>query len=168
MTGSALWGQPPNSERDYQIVRGLLFSYGFPSSTDPALGVPTKQHAPPNYHFETRGPGVIGGLVVAILLSFLITGTRLLLRGCCKDMRWGLDDWVIIPAAVGRSGLHFYFSLFRLITGAQLGTMSWMGCQIAMVTHGGVGKHIWDVSYEELYWFFRVRSYRCALIGLIP
>lgn len=74
--------------------------YDFPSSTDPALGVPTRQHAPPNYRFETRGPGVIGGLVVAILLSFLITGTRLLLRSCRKDLRWGLDDWVIIPAGV--------------------------------------------------------------------
>ena len=100
MTDSALYGQPPNSERDYHIVRGLLFLYGFPSSTDPGLGVPTHQHAPPNYSFETRGPGVIGGLVVAILLSFIITGTRLLLRSCCKDLRWGLDDWVIIPAAV--------------------------------------------------------------------
>lgn len=29
--------------------------------------------------------------------------------------------------------------------------------QIAMVTHGGVGKHVWDVTYEEIYWFFRVR-----------
>lgn len=113
MTGSALWGQPPNSERDYQIVRGLLFSYGFPSSTDPALGVPTKQHAPPHYRFESRGPGVIGGLVVAILLSFLITGTRLLLRGCCKDLRWGLDDWVIIPAAVGQ----WVFMFARLCSG---------------------------------------------------
>lgn len=112
MTGSALYGQPPNSERDYKIVRGLLFSYGFPESTDPALGFPTNQHAPPGYHFETRGPGVIAGLVVAILLSFLITGTRLLLRACRKDLRWGLDDWVIVPAVVGP--LFDHIPLFRL------------------------------------------------------
>lgn len=162
MTGSALYGQPPNSERDYKIVRGLLYAYGFPESTDPGLGVPTRQHAPPGYRFETRGPGVIGGLIVAILLSFLITGTRLLLRGFRKDLRWGLDDWVIIPAVVGLSLDHFLLFSSRLIICVQLGTMSWMGCQIAMVTHGGVGKHIWDVSYEELYWFFRVRQHPYA------
>lgn len=103
MINSALWGEPPNSERDYQIIRGLFFFYKIPLSTDPGLGFPTHLHAPPDYHFETRGPGVIAGLVVAIVLSFLITGTRLLLRSCRKDLRWGLDDWVIIPAAVGRS-----------------------------------------------------------------
>ena len=162
MTGSALYGKPPNSERDYEIVRGLLYSYGFPLSTDPGLGVPTRQHAPPGYRFETRGPGVIAGLVVAILLSFLITGTRLLLRSCRKDLRWGLDDWVIIPAVVGLWVDQISQSSSRLIMRVQLGTMSWMGCQIAMVTHGGVGKHIWDVSYEELYWFFRVSPHRCA------
>lgn len=41
--------------------------------------------------------------------------------------------------------------------------MGWMGCQVAMVTHGGVGKHIWDVNYVELYWFFRVRQLRSGL-----
>lgn len=101
MTGSALYGQPPSNPRDYAIVRGLLRAYGFPPSMDPGRGIPTRQHAPPNYHFETRGPGVIGGLCVAILLAFLITGTRLLLRLLRKDLRWGLDDWVIIPAGVG-------------------------------------------------------------------
>lgn len=103
MTGSALYGQPPNDQKDYMIIQGLLVSYGFPESTDPARGLPTRQHAPPNYRFETRGPGVIEGLVVALVLSFLITGTRLLLRAGRKDLRWGLDDWVIIPAGVGLS-----------------------------------------------------------------
>lgn len=112
MTDSALWGKPPNSERDYLIVRGLLFFYKFPLSTDPGLGVPTHQHAPLDYHFETRGPGVIAGLIVAILLSFFITGTRLLLRSCRKDLRWGLDDWVIIFAAVGRSVNNVLLSSF--------------------------------------------------------
>ena len=115
MKGSALFGQPPNSTRDYQIIRGLLISYGFPESTDPAHGFPTKQHAPPNYSFETRGPGVIAGLVVAALLSFLITGTRLLLRGWRKDLRWGLDDWVIIPAGVGRWAQVLVFHAFLLL-----------------------------------------------------
>lgn len=30
----------------------------------------------------------------------LITGSRLVLRATRRDLRWGLDDWIIIPAAV--------------------------------------------------------------------
>lgn len=112
MTESALYGQPPNNEKDYKIIHGLLRFYGFPESTDPGLGFPTHQHAPPNYHFETRESGVIAGLVVAILLSFIITSARLLLRWGRKDLRWGLDDWVIIPAAVGPS-------IWRLVLGVS-------------------------------------------------
>lgn len=142
MIGSALWGQPPNNERDYKIVRGLLFSYGFPESTDPAFGVPTRQHAPPGYRFETRGPGVIGGLVVAILLSFLITGTRLLLRGCRKDLRWGLDDWVIIPAVVGLSVRRFVLPSSQLISVCSL--VRWGGWAArSQWSHTGV----WGSTY---------------------
>lgn len=103
MTGSVIYGQPPKNQRDYQIVQGLLRFYGLPAKLDPALGMPFKPSAPPKYRFETRGPGVIVGISIAILLSFLITGSRLLLRGVQKDLRWGLDDWLIIPAAVGSS-----------------------------------------------------------------
>jgi hypothetical protein len=103
MTGSAIYGHPPNNQRDVLIVQGLFRFYGLPKRLDPARGMPGKIPEPPNYRFETRGPGMIVGFSVAILLSFLITGTRLLLRGVRKDLRWGLDDWVIIPAAVGSS-----------------------------------------------------------------
>jgi hypothetical protein len=103
MTGSAIYGHPPNNRRDYLIVQGLFRLYGLPSRLDPARGMPGKIPAPPNYRFETRGPGFIAGLSVAIVLSFLVTGARLLLRAVRKDLRWGLDDWAIIPAAVGSS-----------------------------------------------------------------
>ena len=40
----------------------------------------------------------------------------------------------------------------------QIGVVGWLGCSIGMVTHGGAGKHIYDLTYQEFYWFFRVGS----------
>lgn len=38
--------------------------------------------------------------VIVIVLIVLITGGRLALRWKRRDLRWGPDDWAIIPAAV--------------------------------------------------------------------
>lgn len=137
MTGSAIIGQPPNNQDDYWIIKGIGRIFQIPDGViDPNQGFPTQLHRPPNYKFETRGPGIAAGASVAIVLITLITGTRLSLRAFRKELRWGLDDWMIIPAAVGAIG--------------------WLGCVIGMVSYGGNGKHQWDVTYLEYYWFFRL------------
>lgn len=45
---------------------------------------------------------------------------------------------------------------------AQLSSLAWFSCCLGIVTHGGLGKHLYDTTYKEVYWFFRV----CPLSGL--
>lgn len=102
MTGSAIFGQPPSNSDDYWTIKGLMRLYQIPEGViNPANGFPAQLHAPPDYRFETQGPVMLAGICVALVVVLLITGTRLGLRAGRKDLRWGLDDWVIIPAAVG-------------------------------------------------------------------
>ena len=98
MSGSALYGQPPNTEEDLWIVKGLLRTAGL--DTDPRLGVPVDPPRPANYHFQTRGPQLVISMSCMISLVILITGIRLALRKFVAPLRFGLDDWMIIPAAV--------------------------------------------------------------------
>ena len=105
MTGSAVIGQPPNNQDDFYIVRGLMRVMGLPDGVlDPAKGlqIPMKRPASDQYpiSYPNKGPGVIAALSVAIALVTLITGARLQLRFFRKDLHWGWEDIVIIPAAV--------------------------------------------------------------------
>lgn len=104
MKGSAKYGTPPNTETDLWIVKGIIKLFHIPPGViDPTKGFPLRIHPPPNYHYERRGIRAIASVSVVITLIVLITGGRLLLRWKRRDLRWGPDDWVIIPAAV--SGL---------------------------------------------------------------
>lgn len=137
MKGSTHFGEPPSNQNDYWIIKGLERLLHIPDGMlDPSLGFPSQLQPPPNYKYETRGPGIVAGVSVAIVLVTLITGTRLGLRAFRKDLKWGLDDWLIIPAALGAIG--------------------WLGCVIGMVTHGGMGKHQWDITYLEYFWSIRL------------
>ena len=81
---------------------------------------------------------MIASTSVAIALVILITGTRLGLRVFRKDLKVGLDDFVIVPAA--------------------LATVAYMALAIGSVVYGGAGKHIYDMTYQELDWFYEVCS----------
>ncbi|KAI9801984.1 MAG: hypothetical protein M1825_003040 [Sarcosagium campestre] len=131
-TESAFLGQPANTVKD-----GYVMKFAF-------KGKPPPFKAPDGYVYETRGPGLIAGLSVAIFLILLITGTRVGLRGYQKHMKLGLDDVVIIPAA--------------LVIIAYLLTI------ISRVPDGGAGRHTWDVRYEELTKFYVVSSTPILLI----
>ncbi len=72
-----------------------------------------------------------------MVLVILITGARLGLRYFRRDLKFGYDDWVIVPAA--------------------LAAAAWMALAIGMVVYGGAGKHIYDLTYEEANWFYSVR-----------
>lgn len=101
MTISALIGQPPKTEDDYWIVRSLLLVAGL-NNVDPKLGakIPPARPPPDRYHFETRGPGIIAGMSVCIVIMVSVTVARLLLRWFKGSVRFGADDWLIIPGAV--------------------------------------------------------------------
>ena len=100
MTTSAPFGTPPATDDDLWLIQGLIRLFEIPpGKIDPAKGFPLGQR-PPNYKFEDRGSGLIVSAAFVIALIFLITGGRLALRWRRRDLRWGPDDWVIIPAAV--------------------------------------------------------------------
>ena len=98
---SALIGQPPATQDDYWVVRGILNAIGL-TDVDPKMGapIPPKRPPPEIYHFETRGPGIVAGMSVSIGLMITFTGTRLMLRAMRKTLHFGPDDWMIIPALV--------------------------------------------------------------------
>ena len=81
---------------------------------------------------------MIASTSVALALVILITGARLCLRFFRRDLKVGIDDFVIVPAALTAVA---YFAL-----------------AIGMVVYGGAGKHIYDLTYEEIDWFYEVRS----------
>lgn len=86
---------------DYWIVRGNLLSYGL-INLDPSKGLQIPPFLPPpdQYHFQSRGPAIIGAcsIIVVIMLSVIVA--RLLVRKFRKDLTFGKDDYLIIPAVV--------------------------------------------------------------------
>ena len=158
MTGSALFGQPPNTESDYWIVRSILHSAGL-NNVDPERGakIPPPRPSPAQYHFETKGPGIIAGMSVSIVIMVAITGSRLLLRLFKTGLRWGSDDWLIIPGVVRYSILSWMIVADRTPSRQAL-AIAWPALQIAMVQYGGAGKHLYDVTYHEFYMFKWVQN----------
>ncbi|KAL8955342.1 MAG: hypothetical protein Q9183_006690 [Haloplaca sp. 2 TL-2023] len=59
-----------------------------------------------------------------------VTAARLLVRQFKKDLQFGLDDWLILPALII--------------------SLSWPILNIMTVRVGGGGKHLYDVTYHEL------------------
>lgn len=100
MTNSAFYGTPPATEEDLWIIEGVYRLVGLTGKVDPKKGIPLRAKKPPNYVFESWGDHAIRTAAALIVLMVLITGSRLVLRATRRDLRWGLDDWSIIPAAV--------------------------------------------------------------------
>ncbi|KAE9975871.1 hypothetical protein BLS_002377 [Venturia inaequalis] len=98
---------------------------------DPSQGFKVSPPRPPagEYQFETRGPGLIAGLSICLVVMAGITGLRLYLRFFTPRLKSGLDDWLIIPGVIL--------------------ALAYPALQLAMVTYGGSGKHIYDCTYEE-------------------
>ncbi|KAK8113642.1 hypothetical protein PG999_005711 [Apiospora kogelbergensis] len=125
---SAFVGQPPNTERDYYIVKGFLRAAGL-ENVDPALGY-IRAAQPPNsgYVYTSKSPGIIAGLIIIIVAITVATVSRLALRVSMTQLRFGADDWACIAAA----GFGLTYTI----------------CQLQMVLRGG-GNHIWDATYED-------------------
>ena len=111
MAGSAVVGKPPETSDDYAIIVAIARLSGIPDGMlDPSKGLqlplmrPASDHYPVSY--PTHAPNTIAAMSVAIFLLSLITGLRVGLRFFRKDLHWGWDDIVIIPAAVSDS-LHY-------------------------------------------------------------
>ncbi|KAK7923213.1 hypothetical protein PG985_007284 [Apiospora marii] len=125
---SAFVGQPPNTERDYYIVKGFLRGARL-DDADPAMGYVLAAQPPhPGYEYTSKQPGIIAGLIIIIVAITVATVSRLALRVSMTQLRFGADDWASIAAAA--------FGLTYTV------------CQLQMVLRGG-GKHIWDATYED-------------------
>lgn len=98
---SAFIGQPPATQDDYWVVRSLLLAAGL-SDVDPNQGakIPPPRPPPHLYRFETKGPAIIAGASISITLMVVVTLTRLLFRWFGPGVRFGADDWLIIPGVV--------------------------------------------------------------------
>ncbi|KAF2126667.1 hypothetical protein P153DRAFT_346653 [Dothidotthia symphoricarpi CBS 119687] len=132
---SAYFSTPPANELDERIAAGLLLLTGLtPNIKDPQDGVTIPPFCPTeNYHFETKGPAVIVALSVCMVVLTLVTFLRLGIRLFVHGVRFGADDWLIIPA--------------------YLLSMAYPALQIAMVQYGGAGKHFYDITYQEYFYY---------------
>ncbi len=101
MVSSALVGQPPLTDSDYWIVKGnqLLSGKG---NLDPSKGLkfPPLRPPPYQYRFETRGPTITAVSAVVFVIMFSVTIARFMLRKFMKELKFGLDDWLMVPALV--------------------------------------------------------------------
>lgn len=100
MTGSAIVGQPPNNQDDFNIIRGFARFMGISdASLDPAKGLPLPLMRPANDHYPfsypNRGPRLVAAVSVAVFVVLMITGTRVGLRFFRKDLYWGWEDIVM-------------------------------------------------------------------------
>lgn len=175
-TTSALFGDPPNTKRDYYIIRGMERSYGL-SSADPNDGFTYFASEPAGYVHETKIASIMAGLVIMILAILIPTVTRLALRASIPAMSFGSDDWAIILAAVSYHNsyrvLSFSFSLGGKLklTFSQFTGILYAIIHILVIVEGGGGLHIWEVTYEQynsfVYWGSVASQLYYAGVGLI-
>ncbi|KAK2043399.1 hypothetical protein LZ31DRAFT_468371 [Colletotrichum somersetense] len=130
LTGtSAFVGQPPATQDDYYIVKGLFRTAGV-AEADPMMGYFLAAKPPPGYVYETRQPAILTGLIFVILAIVVPTTSRIGLRmGKCSSMKFGWDDYAISVGAL--------LALVYPVT------------QIYALTTGAAAKHVWDTTYEQ-------------------
>lgn len=144
MVKSALVGQPPATQEDRDVLIGFARVAGIPDNLinpDKGLMLPIKHEGDP---LASRSDSIIISLSFAIALVLLITGARLGLRFFRRDLRVGLDDLFIVVAAIG--------------------VCAWYAMSIGMAVLGGAGKHLYSITYHELWWFFRVSPPQRVLV----
>ena len=99
MSNSAFLRQPPANQDDFYTIKGMYrAAYAFDKDASKGyLFVPKK---PEDYEYNDKQAGIIIGLVFATAIMFVTTALRLGLRQFKTGVRWGADDWVLIPGVV--------------------------------------------------------------------
>jgi len=99
MPNSALLRQPPANEDDFFIIKGMYrAAYAFDKDASKGyLFVPKK---PEDYEYNDKQASIVIGLVMAIVVMLFTTVLRLTLRRFKTGVRWGADDWILIPGVV--------------------------------------------------------------------
>ena len=165
---SALVGQPPATDEDYWIVRGLdllvatLLEIKQPGSSaalppiQPEMGalIPPPRPPPELYRFETRGPQYVAGAVVGIVIALLITGVRLAIRIRNVKLYFGADDCFIILGVVSKYPRKR--TVKEMLICLQLLAVVDFSLTLALHSYAGAGKHIYDCTYHEVYMYYMV------------
>ena len=133
MSESALTGDPPANEVDKLIVQGFLAMTGRPDE-NPSKGLPSPPRRPPKPSHESRASSAIASLTVAIVFVVSVTLGRILVRWKFKASRLGWDDLLIVVACIS--------------------AVTWFTFAMAGVFLVGVGRHIYNNTYMNLYWYY--------------
>ena len=138
MTQSALVGHQPANQHDKDIIEGfwrfINKQYGPPAKPNPTI-IPKKPvpNAPGGVDGDVIGKNIAIYTVVTVLILAL-SGTRLWVRAFRRNLKWGLDDWAMVAATILCLGV----------------TGSWY----ASIPYAGVGKHIWNITYQQYQNYF--------------
>ena len=135
MVQSALVGQKPANQHDKDIIEGfwrfINRHYGPGGPPHPSI-IPKKPV--PGASDQSNVPRVYGVSFAMFFFILLITTARLLTRALKKQLKWGSDDWAIIPATI-------LLLAYELVV-------------VAGVKNSGFGKHIWEITYQNYQNYF--------------
>ncbi|TLD13737.1 uncharacterized protein PgNI_02770 [Pyricularia grisea] len=144
---SAFYGQPPNTDRDLDIVRGIFRMAGVNDTVyNPSKGVYYAPRQPAHYVHENIQTQIVIGMAVCIVVMHVTTAARLIFKLQGNGRRFGMDDLVIIPAVC------------LAVTYPML--------QIYMVVQHGAGRHSWENTYED-YARFRWMLQACTVLFFV-
>ncbi|EGU71851.1 hypothetical protein FOQG_11187 [Fusarium oxysporum f. sp. raphani 54005] len=135
MVNSAFVGEPPATEDDFYIVRGILRTYGL-NNLNASAGLVFSIQRPENPPDESKKPAILAGMILVILAIVVPTVARVIIRLKGARTQFGADDLAIIAAA----------SL----------AVSYPCIVIAMLAETGAGRHTYESTYEEynLYFYY--------------
>ncbi|KAF5599147.1 integral membrane protein [Fusarium pseudocircinatum] len=135
MANSAFVGEPPATEDDFYIVRGILRTYGL-NNLNASAGLVFSIQRPENSPDESKKPAILAGMILVILAIVIPTVVRVIIRLKGARTQFGADDLAIIAAA----------SL----------AVSYPCIVIAMLAQTAAGRHTYESTYEEynLYFYY--------------
>lgn len=96
---SALVGQPPNTEHDLFIIKGILRGAGIVAA-DPEDGYTVLPELPVSQADESSAMSIVSGMSVCAAVMILVSSIRLMARLFRSGLYWGIDDWMLISATV--------------------------------------------------------------------
>lgn len=96
---SALVGQPPNTENDLFIIKGILRGAGMVAA-DPRNGYTVLPELTVSQADESKAISIVSGMSVCAAVMLLVSSFRLGARLFRAGLFWGIDDWMLIPATV--------------------------------------------------------------------
>lgn len=77
-----------------------MYRAAYAFNKDPSKGYLFVPRKPTDYEYNDKQASIIVGMAVAIAIMLSTTTLRLALRLFKTGVRWGIDDWVLIPGVV--------------------------------------------------------------------